>query len=56
MTKADGQWILDVFIFCTLHLFLTVKNKLVMFKNKLLFMMYIGVFISKKLNADKTVK
>lgn len=36
--------------------FLTVKNKLVMFKNKLLFMMYIGVFISKKLNADKTVK
>lgn len=27
-----------------------------MFKNKLLFMMYIGVFISKILNAGKTIK
>lgn len=54
MTKADRQWILDVFIFCTLHLFELLRINLWFLKINCYFMMYIGVFISKILNAGKT--
>lgn len=55
MTKADRQWILDVFIFCTLHLFELLRLNLWCLKINC-YSWCILEFLFQKLNAGKTIK